>query len=102
MHEADNVAIVVTSGGLKAGAKVRKHLGAPSITLVSAVPQGHKLALIDIMAGQPVTRYNVTIGVAKQHIAAGSWVHERLLEMPSARDFFNLPMATAKVPSPEA
>jgi galactarate dehydratase len=102
MHESDNVAIVVTAGGLKAGAKVRKHVGAPWVTLISAVPQGHKLALIDIMAGQPVTRYNVTIGVAKQNIAVGSWVHERLLELPAGRDFHNLPMATAKVHSQEA
>ncbi len=102
MHEADNVAIVVTSGGLKAGAKVKKHPGAPPVTLINAVPQGHKLALRSIQAGQPVTRYNVTIGIAKQNIEAGSWVHERLLELPSARNFFNLPMATANAPSVEA
>ncbi|MEI7975628.1 MAG: galactarate dehydratase [Betaproteobacteria bacterium] len=102
MHEADNVAIVVNAGGLKAGAKVRKHPGAPLVTLVNAVPQGHKLALTAIEAGQPVTRYNVTIGFAKQNIEAGSWVHERLLELPSARNFINLPMATANAPSAEA
>ena len=44
----------------------------------------------------------MTIGIAKQNIAAGSWVHERLLEMPSARTFFNLPMATANTPSAQA
>lgn len=66
------------------------------------MPQGHKLALSSIDAGQPVTRYNVTIGIAKQNIEAGSWVHERLLEMPSARNFFNLPMATANAPSVQA
>ena len=102
MHKADNVAIVVTAGGLKAGAKVRKHPDAPLITLINAVPQGHKVALTDIKAGESVTRYNVSIGIAKQNIQAGTWVHERLLEMPSARNFLNLPMATAKVPAAEA
>jgi galactarate dehydratase len=58
--------------------------------------------LTDIKAGEPVTRYNVSIGIAKQNIQAGTWVHERLLEMPSARNFLNLPMATAKVPAAEA
>jgi len=66
MHEADNVAIVVTTGGLKIGAQVRKQLNVPAVTLVDAVPQGHKVALVDIEAGQPVLRYNVSIGVAKQ------------------------------------
>ena len=102
MHKADNVAIVVTAGGLKAGVKVRKHRDAPPITLINAVPQGHKVTLIDIKAGEPVTRYNVSIGIAKQNIQAGTWVHERLLEMPSARNFLNLPMATAKVPAADA
>jgi galactarate dehydratase len=97
MHEADNVAIVVTAGGLKAGAQVLKHRDAKAVTLVNAVPQGHKVALVDIAAGQPVLRYNVSIGIAKQNIDAGSWVHERLLDMPSARNFDNLPMATAQV-----
>jgi galactarate dehydratase len=31
-----------------------------------------------------------------QDIAAGSWVHERLLQMPSARELDNLPIATVK------
>ena len=102
MHKADNVAIVVTAGGLKAGAKVRTHPDASPITLINAVPQGHKVALTDIKAGEPVTRYKVNIGIAKQNIQAGTWVHERLLEMPSARNFLNLPMATAKVPAADA
>ena len=43
----------------------------------------------------------MNIGTAKSAIAAGSWVHERLLEMPAARSLQSLPMATAKpVPQP--
>ena len=101
MHETDNVAIVVTTDGLKSGSQVRKHRNAPTVTLVNNVPQGHKVALVDIAAGQPVLRYNVSIGTAKQNIEAGSWVHERLLDMPKARNFDNLPMATAAVASTE-
>ncbi|MFZ4745235.1 MAG: UxaA family hydrolase, partial [Limnohabitans sp.] len=95
MHPADNVAIVVTAGGLKLGDRVRKALSQDSLVLLSAVPQGHKIALSDIAAGQAVIRYNVKIGNAKVDIPAGSWVHERLLDIPAARDFQNLPMATA-------
>ena len=37
-------------------------------------------------AGSAVTRYDVTIGYALDDIAAGRWVHERLLRMPDARE----------------
>ncbi|MFM1764267.1 MAG: D-galactarate dehydratase [Pseudomonadota bacterium] len=95
MHPADNVAIVVTAGGLKAGDHVQKGLSTDALVLLNAIPQGHKVALVDIAAGQAVLRYNVNVGIAKADIPAGSWVHERLLDMPAARDFQNLPMATA-------
>ena len=52
MHPADNVAIVVTAGGLKLGDRVRKGLSQDSLVLLSAVPQGHKIAVSAIAAGQ--------------------------------------------------
>ncbi|WP_137893373.1 galactarate dehydratase [Ramlibacter sp. 2FC] len=93
MHEADNVAIVANDGGLPAGTVFPSGL-----TLRDKVPQGHKLALVDIAEGEPVRRYNVTIGYAHQAIPAGSWVHERLLKMPAARELEGLPMATRPAP----
>ena len=91
MHERDNVAIVANEGGLPAGTTFPSGL-----TLVEKVPQGHKVALVDLAAGAPVLRYNVSIGRATRHIAAGSWVHERLLDMPDARSLESLPIATMK------
>ncbi len=98
MHAQDNVAIVANDGGLPAGTVLP--LGAPGagVVLQGKVPQGHKLALVNIAAGQPVLRYNVPIGYALQAIAAGSWVHERLLQMPAARELEGLPMATVQPP----
>ncbi|MDD0837126.1 galactarate dehydratase [Curvibacter sp. HBC61] len=93
MHEADNVAIVVNDGGLPAGT-----VFASGLTLREKVPQAHKVALQDIPEGGVVRRYNVPIGYALQAIPAGSWVHERLLKMPSARELEGLPMATVKPP----
>ena len=93
MHERDNVAIVANDGGLPAGTAL-----AGGLTLVDKVPQGHKVALADLAAGDPVLRYNVVIGRAAKPIAAGSWVHERLLEMPAARSLEGLPIATVKPP----
>jgi galactarate dehydratase len=95
MHGADNVAIVANDGGLPAGA-----VFADGLTLIERVPQGHKVALVDLPKGAAVLRYNVPIGYALKDIPAGSWVHERLLEMPDARTLDNLPIATVK-PAPQ-
>ncbi|NKE66543.1 galactarate dehydratase [Ramlibacter sp. RBP-2] len=95
MHPADNVAIVANDGGLPAGTTFPSGL-----TLREKVPQGHKVALIDLPAGSAVRRYDVPIGYATQDIAAGSWVHERLLRMPEARGLDDLPMATQCEPLP--
>ncbi|MCU7371946.1 galactarate dehydratase [Paucibacter sp. O1-1] len=91
MHEADNVAIVANEGGLDAGACF-----ADGLTLADRVPQGHKVALTDLAAGAAVRRYNVVIGRMLKAVPAGSWIHERLLEMPEARSLEGLPIATAQ------
>src|SRR3954469_20422485 len=93
MHACDNVAIVANDGGLPAGTTLSSGL-----TLVDKVPQGHKVALVVLAAGDPVLPYNVVIGRAARAIRAGSWVHERLLEMPAARSLEGLPIATVKPP----
>jgi galactarate dehydratase len=91
MQAQDNVAIVANPGGLPAGTVLPDGL-----TLRDAVPQGHKVALVDIPTGGAVLRYGIAIGYALKDIAAGSWVHERLLQMPPARELDNLPIATVK------
>ena len=97
MHANDNVAIVANDGGLPAGTVFPSGLA-----LVDKVPQGHKVALVDIAEGAPVRRYNVAIGYALKPIPAGSWVHERLLRMPAARELdATLPIATVHPPTPE-
>ena len=91
MHPRDNVAIVANDGGLPEGTVFEDGL-----RLVERVPQGHKVALVDLPQGAAVLRYNVPIGYALKDISAGSWVHERLLEMPDARTLENLPKATVR------
>ena len=93
MHPADNVAIVVNEGGLPAGTLLEEGL-----VLLDKVPQGHKVALVALAQGDVVRRYNVPIGHALQDMAAGRWVHERLLQMPAARELHGLPMATVAAP----
>ena len=91
MHPNDNVAIVANDGGLPAGTVL-----STGLVLKDKVPQGHKVALVDLPMNAPVLRYGIPIGYALKDIPAGSWVHERLLTMPDARELDNLPIATVK------
>jgi galactarate dehydratase len=93
MHANDNVAIVVNDFGLPAGARLPSGL-----TLRERVPQGHKVALVDIAAGAPVRRYNVIIGYAAQALPAGSWVNEQRLALPTPPSLEGLPIATDNAP----
>ncbi len=90
MNDRDNVAIVANDGGLAAGTVLPDGL-----VLKERVPQGHKVALADIAEGAAVRRYDVAIGFALVPIAAGRWVHEKLLRMPDARGLDNLRVADA-------
>jgi galactarate dehydratase len=94
MHERDNVAIVANDGGLPEGTQL-----ADGLRLIDRIAQGHKVALVDLKTAAPVLRYGIPIGYALRHIPAGSWVHERLLDMPSAPRLDNLPMATLQAPA---
>jgi len=89
MHPDDNVAIVANSGGLPSGTVLPGGL-----VLRDGVPQAHKLTLVDVAEGAPVTRYGVTIGHALRPLPAGTWVREQDLRMPEARALVDLPMAT--------
>ncbi|MET4576523.1 galactarate dehydratase [Ottowia thiooxydans] len=93
MDPRDNVAIIANEGGLAAGTVFDDGL-----VLMDKVPQAHKVALKAIAAGEAVLRYGVPIGYAIADIAAGAWVHERLLRMPQARSLEGLPEATVKPP----
>ena len=94
MHERDNVAIVGNDGGLPAGTEL-----SGGLRLREKVPQAHKVALTDLPAGSEVVRYGVVIGRAVKDLPAGSWVNERVLEMPEAPRADNLPLATVKAPA---
>jgi len=91
MHENDNVAIVANDGGLPAGT-----VFPCGLTLRESVPQGHKVALVDLVADAPVRRYDVIIGHAVDAISAGCWVNEFKLRMPEPPALSNLPVATRR------
>lgn len=71
LHEADNVAMALAD--FAAGTALE--LGHGRITLADAVEYGHKFAVRPIAAGQPVIKFDETIGVASRDIVAGAHVH---------------------------
>jgi altronate dehydratase len=68
---SDNVATALEA--LDAGATITA--GDATITLVDAIPRGHKLALRLIRRGEPVVKYGSAIGAASRDIPAGAHVH---------------------------
>jgi len=77
--ESDNVAIVVESGGLLAGSVLQN-----GVRLVDDVPQGHKVALQNLSAGDAIVRYGEAIGYAESNIVRGQWIHGGLVRMPAS------------------
>ena len=94
LHPADNVAIIVNDFGLPAGS-----VFPDGLRLVDYVPQGHKVALIDIGDGEAIRRYGEIIGFARGAIAPGTWVEESRILMPNPPALAALDLATA-VPAP--
>ncbi|MGQ3664747.1 galactarate dehydratase [Citrobacter braakii] len=113
VHETDNVAIIVNDNGLKAGTRFPDGL-----ELIEHIPQGHKVALLDIpVRGEivrygevigyavrdiprgEIVRYGEVIGYAVRDIPRGSWIDESMVELPKAPPLETLPLAT-KVPEP--
>jgi altronate hydrolase len=80
LHPNDDVLIARTQ--LVGGARVE------NVTTRGLIPPGHKVAVRDIAAGEPVRRYNQVIGFASKPIAAGEHVHTHNLDVgPNGGDF---------------
>ena len=92
VNPKDNVAIVVNEGGLPEGTVFDNGL-----VLKAFVPQGHKVALVDLDKGTAVVRYGEVIGHAVRWIEKGSWIDESLVTLPLPPQLDDLPIAN-KVP----
>ncbi len=94
LHPSDNVAIALAD--LAAG----ERLADLGVTAQVAVPRGHKVALVDIAPGVPVTRYGQMIGVATQAVAAGAHVHTHNLGMGDHRQDYAFGRDLRPLPAP--
>jgi hypothetical protein len=68
---ADNVAVALRP--LSAGERIA--LDGRALTVERDIAVGHKLAALDIAAGDAILKYNCPIGVATRDIPAGAYVH---------------------------
>ena len=74
LNSADNVAVALSE--IKAGTNL---LGT-NITTREIVPPGYKVAICDISQGDPIKKYDVTVGFAKSDIVAGTMLHNHNIE----------------------
>ena len=81
ISERDNVATALQA--LEPGRDLTFARG--RVSVVDAVPSGHKIALCAIHAGEAVIKYGSPIGLATAEIAAGAHVHTHNLASQRGR-----------------
>lgn len=76
----DMVATVLRSVAPQETVTVKGEFADITLTAVTSVPRGHKIALQDLAAGGEVIKYGQIIGRAVKDIKAGEHVHIHNLE----------------------
>ncbi len=71
IHPEDKVAVALKP--LEKG--FQANIDGDEVVLLEEIPQGHKFALFDIQKDEPVIKYGSSIGIAKEDIKKGSWIH---------------------------
>ena len=102
LHPRDHVAIAKTDLPEGTTLEIDEHLHTPTphsptstlphphtqIVVRQPIPNGHKVALREVAAGEPVRRYGQVIGFARQTILPGEHVHTHNLGMQDfAREY---------------
>ena len=72
VHPDDNVAVALIE--IKAGESV-VGINGKQLQAGADIPPSHKVALFDIPENSPVIKYGESIGLAKESIKPGDWVH---------------------------
>ncbi len=85
LNDADNVATSLVP--LEAQSRIEVELDGESrtITVLDAIPFGHKLAVRHLARGDDVLKYGEVIGRASEAIEPGRWVHVHNVESIRAR-----------------
>lgn len=89
----DNVATALEP--LEAGRTLQ--IGDATITVVGAIPRGHKIALRAVRTGEAIVKYGSPIGTALADIAPGEHVHTH--NLASARGRGDLAVSASLSPA---
>jgi hypothetical protein len=75
INTRDNVAVLLE--GIRSGGTVDVMTGEGVMQLEARqeIPFGHKIALANLSADQPIIKYGEEIGRARTAILAGDWIH---------------------------
>ena len=100
IHPRDHVAVALSP--IEKGEEVQA--GGLCVTAQEEVPQGHKIALQAVSAGDEVRKYGFAIGHASCDIPAGAWVHTHNVRtgLSGEMDYVYEPAGTAVAPSKPA
>ncbi len=75
LHEKDHVVIALQPFSKGDVLTLDGAEGQQELTVLEEVPKGHKVLTKPVQAGEHILKFGYSIGVAKEAIPAGSWVH---------------------------
>ena len=75
INPRDNVAVVLADVRPGEEIVVTTDEGVVRLEARQAIAFGHKIALADLHADQPIIKYGEEIGRAQTEISAGDWIH---------------------------
>jgi altronate dehydratase small subunit len=87
VNPLDNVATIFTDG-IVSGTEVEmrdKAGNSERIKVIGDIPYGHKIALKDITAQEPIIKYGEELGLASKAIKKGEYVHVHNLDSRRGR-----------------
>ena len=75
INPRDNVAVLLTDAKAGEAVEVITDSGVLHLDARDDIAFGHKIALADLHADQPIIKYGEEIGRAQTEIGAGDWIH---------------------------
>ena len=83
----DNVANLIGPGGKgeSVQCKIEGQTETTTVSLLEDIPPNHKIAPVDIKAGEPIIKYGLCIGRASCDIQTGQYVHVHNIESNRGR-----------------
>ena len=75
VQASDNVATLLGEAPAGSVLTIVGPAGRRELAAREKIAMGHKIALAQIVEGQPITKFGIVIGVAMRQIESGEWVH---------------------------